>query len=51
MKEFLARLKAILGKDEIEKVEISDRLVDSPAVLTVEKGGMNPQMEAMMKSM
>lgn len=51
MKEFLARFKVILGKDAIEKVEISDRLVDSPAVLTVEKGGMNPQMEAMMKSM
>jgi len=50
-KDFLKRLGAILGKDNIESVDISDRLVDSPAVLTVDSGGMTAQMESMMKQM
>lgn len=51
MKEFFLRLKSILGKDTIESVHVSDRLVDSPAVLTVASGGMTRQMEDMMRQM
>merc|ERR1712039_966591 len=42
-------LKKKLG-ERVQKVEVSDRLVDSPAVLVQGEWGMSPMMQRYMKS-
>merc|ERR1711862_553066 len=42
-------LKKQLG-ERVQKVEVSDRLVDSPAVLVQGEWGMSPMMQRYMKS-
>jgi molecular chaperone HtpG len=42
------RIKDILG-DKVEDVKLSERLVDSPAVLLNAEGGMSSQMEKIMR--
>jgi len=44
----LAKLKEAL-KDEVEDVRVSTRLVDSPACLVVQEGGMSTQMARLLK--
>jgi len=47
-KPVLAKLKEAL-KDEVEDVRVSTRLVDSPACLVVQEGGMSTQMARLLK--
>ncbi len=48
--KLLARIKEQL-KDEVKDVRVSGRLTDSAAVLVAEEGGLDPQMEKLLKSM
>ena len=49
-KPMLAKLKEAL-KNEVEDVRVSTRLVDSPACLVVQEGGMSTQMARLLKQM
>jgi hypothetical protein len=48
--ELVAKIAAILGKDKVEKVIITDRLVDSPCVITTAQHGWTANMEKIMSS-
>jgi molecular chaperone HtpG len=48
--KLLARFKDQL-KDEVKDVRVSGRLTDSAAVLVSEEGGLDPQMEKLLRSM
>ena len=48
-KPLLAKLKEAL-KDQVEDVRVSTRLVDSPACLVVQDGGMSNQLARMLKA-
>ncbi|MFP4546753.1 MAG: molecular chaperone HtpG [Fidelibacterota bacterium] len=50
MKSMVKVFKKILG-DKVKDVVASKRLVDSPATLVVDKDGMDPQVERMMRAM
>jgi len=50
MKSILKVFKKVLG-DRVKDVVESKRLVDSPATLVIDKDGMDPQMERMMRAM
>ncbi|MBN2281754.1 MAG: molecular chaperone HtpG [Candidatus Marinimicrobia bacterium] len=50
MKSILKTFKKILG-EKVKDVVESKRLVDSPATLVVDKDGLDPQMERMMRAM
>jgi molecular chaperone HtpG len=48
--KLLAMIKEQL-KDEVKDVRVSGRLTDSAAVLVADEGGLDPQMEKLLKSM
>ncbi|PID87690.1 molecular chaperone HtpG [Candidatus Gracilibacteria bacterium] len=50
-KDFLELVKNIISSDKIEKVELNEKLGTAVSALKTPDGGMNPQMEKMMKSM
>ncbi len=50
MKSIITVFKETLG-DKVKDVVASKRLVDSPATLVIDKDGMDPQIERMMRAM
>merc|ERR1719375_1943102 len=49
LKEYVDRMKEVLG-DKVEKVVVSDRMADSPCVLTTSEYGWSANMERIMKA-
>ncbi len=50
-KDMLELIKNTIGSEKIEKIELNPHLGSALAALKTADGGMNPQMEKMMRSM
>lgn len=50
LEKLCTRIKNILG-DQVEEVRLSDRLIDSPAVLVTKEGGMSAHMQKILQVM
>jgi molecular chaperone HtpG len=49
LKPLLAHMRAVL-QDKVEKVQVSERLTDSPVCLVVPEGGLQPHIERLLRA-